>query len=318
MVSELPPEPRTPTTVSICVCTFRRAELLHALLLALSNQKLDGTVTPPEIVVVDNDPEHSALPILTDWSARLPGRLIFLHVPVPNISVARNAAIHAARGDWIALIDDDEEPRPDWLAQLIATQRSSRAEAIFAPVVPRFSPSVPQWLIDGRFFDRPRFASGTAIDERDARTGNVLIAAKQIKALCGPFDPAFGRTGGEDSLLFRQLLAHDCKFVWCDEADVCEEVPLARASAHWLLQRSFRTGQIWLRVELAQKQGSARLLRGAYLGARAVLQLLLATLAAIAFTPLSKIRAFRWLRVAASQCGKLSGLTRHTSIAYGQ
>lgn len=304
-------------SVSICVCTFRRVHLLDVLLRALMLQRLDDTSPLPEIVVVDNDPQHSAKDLLTSWQDRVPGRLVFLHEPTPNISLARNAAIAATRGKWIAFIDDDEEPRSDWLAQLMATQRATDAGAVFAPVVPRYSDAVAPWLIAGGFFDRRRFTTGAPIDEKDARTGNVLISAAALKSLPGPFDPAFGRSGGEDSLLFRALLARGCRFVWCDAADVSEEVPAERANGRWLLQRSFRTGQIWMRVELHNRPGFARWPRGLYLGCRAVLQLFVATCCALVCAPISRIIAFRWLRVAVSQCGKLTGLTAYRSIAYG-
>jgi hypothetical protein len=43
----------------------------------------------------------------------------------------------------------------------------------------------------------------------------------------GPFDPAFGRTGGEDSMLFRRLDESGSRMVWCDDAPALEFVPIA-------------------------------------------------------------------------------------------
>ena len=116
--------------VSVCVCTFRRPELLDGLLSLLAEQRLPAF----EIVVVDNDPAHSALPVLQAWGERLPLR--FVHLPEPNIAKARNLAVAQARGAWLAFIDDDERPGPDWLYLLVQAQAASGADGVMAPVLP--------------------------------------------------------------------------------------------------------------------------------------------------------------------------------------
>ncbi len=214
---------RAPIDISICICTFRRPQLLDLLLQALSEQDRDGLSL--EVVVADNDPAASARPVLADWQARLPLPLRALHVPVPNIAATRNATVHAARGEWVLFIDDDEAPDEGWIRKLAQAQRAFNADAVFAPVLPRYLDGTPAWLRRGGFFDRPRFATGTTITTHDARTGNVLIRRSKMLAVspspeAGPFDIAFGRTGAEDTMLFRDMLAHGAVFVWCDDPDI--------------------------------------------------------------------------------------------------
>ncbi|MES2186495.1 MAG: glycosyltransferase family A protein [Pseudomonadota bacterium] len=299
--------------VSVCICTFRRPRLLDALLQALALE-LAGDPSI-EFVVVDNDPQHSAQATLQAWSARL--RLTALHEPVPNIASARNAVVQGARGEWIAFIDDDESPDPGWLATLRAAQRKYQADAVFAPVLPRYVPGTADWLIRGGFFDRPRFATGTPITTRDARTGNVLLRRADLLAVPGPFDVAFGRTGAEDTVLFRDLLARGARFIWCDEATVQEEVPLARANTGWLLRRSYRLGQTYMLSEICRLRGPARLRRAGFLGVRAVGQCAVAGVLALLQWPFSRIRAMRWLRATVAQLGKMSALAGHRYHEYG-
>ena len=303
--------------ISVCICTFRRPTQLATLLDALGQQSLNDLEAQVELVVVDNDPLHSAQPVLAAWRAPQGFELRYFHVPVPNIAEARNTAIHNASGEWVGMIDDDETPQNDWLVRLIDTQRRFNADAVFGPVVPQYVPATPDWIRAGGYFDRARHATGTAIDERDARTGNVLIRAARLNALPGPFDVAFGRTGGEDSLLFRDLLAKGCSLVWCDEAPVTEEVPLERATAAWLLRRSYRIGQTWIRAELYRLPLGARVARGGWLGTRAVLQLLLSVALALGWALLSRARAFSWVRTAVTQAGKITGMTRFQYQEYG-
>ncbi|KAF1045986.1 glycosyltransferase family 2 protein [Xylophilus sp.] len=305
--------------VSVCICTFRRPALLDALLGVLAAQRQEDAAV--EFVVVDNDPAGSARAVLDAWAQRLPLRRV--HLPRPNIAAARNAAVAAARGMWIAFIDDDEQPDPGWLAALRRCQQVHAADAVFGPVVPRHVPGTPAWLVRGGFFDRPRHPTGTPIGTGEARTGNVLLRRADLQSVAaaagreGPFDEAFGRTGAEDTVLFHALHARGARFVWCDEASVQEEVPAARANVGWLLRRSYRLGQTYVLSELVRRRGAARLARGAWLAMRALAQAGVALLLAIAWLPLSRIRAMRWLRALAAQAGKLSALSGHRYHEYG-
>lgn len=301
-------------SVSVCICTFRRPALLGVLLAELERQI--GADAGVEVVVADNDPAHSAREVLAGWAQRLPLRSV--HVPVPNIAAARNAVVGAARAPWLAFIDDDESPDPGWLDKLRRAQRDFDADVVFAPVLPRYVEGTADWLRLGGYFDRPRFATGTRIGTRDARTGNVLLRADKVKALgATPFDVAFGRTGAEDTVLFREMLARGAVFVWCDEATVQEEVPLARANTGWLLRRSYRLGQTYVVSEIFQLRGAAWLRRAGVLGLRAALQLLVAAGLALVLWPFSRIRSFRWVRTSAAQLGKLSALAGHRYHEYG-
>jgi succinoglycan biosynthesis protein ExoM len=291
--------------------------MLLDLLHAIGRQKLCDPQTKVEIVVVDNDQAHSALAVLNAWRGPPGFTLVFLHEPEPNISVARNAAIHRASGDWIVFVDDDETPETDWLLRLLETQRHFQADAVFGPVVPRYGEHTPKWVLDGAYFDRRRFETGTRIDEADARTGNVLIKADWLRSLQGPFDKSFGHTGGEDSLLFRDLLARGCRFVWCDEAIVSEEVPLDRANVRWLLRRSFRVGQTWIRAELYRLTPGTKIRRGVVLSLRASVQLVAGLALALVWMPVSPTKSFRWIRISAMQAGKITGMSHFQYREYG-
>jgi len=296
--------------VSVCLCTFRRPAMLDSLLSLLAAQALP----PREIVVVDNDPAHSARAVLQAWAARLPLR--FVHLPEPNIAKARNQAVAMAQGEWIALIDDDECPGPDWLAQLVATQTTSQADGVMAPVVATYTSATPDWMREAGLFERRRFVTGTRVFTEDSRTGNVLMRASMVRSLAGPFDPAFGQSGGEDTLFFALLHRAGFVFVWCDEAVVTEEVPAERSSKAWVLRRAYRGAQTYVRVELYPLSGLQRTGRAVALASRAVVQLGVAGLLALAFSPVSRTKAFRWLRVACAQWGKLAALMGARYLEY--
>lgn len=106
-------------TVSVIIPTFRRPGQLVRCLHALALQ----TVPPTEVLVAtraDDGPTRRALAL-----ARSAGRVAVTVVEVgrANASVARNRCLERARGDVIAMLDDDTVPRPGWLAALVARFR---------------------------------------------------------------------------------------------------------------------------------------------------------------------------------------------------
>lgn len=295
---------------------------MRRLLQAILDQVMTDMVI--EVVVIDNDVNQSAKKVLLEMEAKFGSRLKFLNLANPNISLARNAAIATAAYSWLVMIDDDEVPVQDWLQRLVGIQKAVNADVVFAPVLPEYSESTPAWIRQGAYFDRRRLPTGTKIDHRDARSGNVLIRRSMLDAITsaqkggvGPFDPAFGTTGGEDTMLFRRLDSMGAAMVWCDEALAYEFIPHERATAKWLLQRSFRTGQLFVRTELAMLSGLSKGSTALILIVRAVVQFLLALLFVLLLLPLNSLRSFTWLRITVSQLGKLSYFWGKSSQAYG-
>lgn len=260
---------------SILVCTYRRPAMLMVLLDSLARQ--EGAIAP-SVFVIDNDPAQSARSAVLARQGEFPWPLVYLHEPEQNISLARNRGLDYATGDFIAFIDDDEVAEPKWLHSLIVTATREHAQLVFGPVLPVYPAGMPQWLIDGKFYERPRHATGAAVPLFEARTGNVLIDRAVLGQSELRFDPALGLSGGEDYVFFRTLFARGSEAVWCDEALVQEEVPLNRATAPWLIRRSFRVGSV--EATLGRREGvlaSARIAgKVAYLFARSVPALLLA------------------------------------------
>jgi cellulose synthase/poly-beta-1,6-N-acetylglucosamine synthase-like glycosyltransferase len=212
---------------------------LHRLLRSL--RQLDPATPPHEIIVVDNDVGQTAEPTVRRAQGEgLPLR--YCVEPVRGIARARNRSLELATGDFVAFIDDDEEADPHWLARLWGEVLRHDDDGGVGPVVPKFNAHTPRWLIEGRFFERPRLPTGTILAAWQARTGNALIRRKPLLALPGPFDERFDLTGGEDTDLFRRLIEGGCRFIAVDQAVVYEHVPAGRTTLRWLLQRRFLVG----------------------------------------------------------------------------
>jgi succinoglycan biosynthesis protein ExoM len=290
---------------SICIATCRRPDRLAALLEDLTLQ----TVTPREVVIVDNDASGSAHAVVEARQATgAPFSIVYAIEPRKNIAHARNKTIELARGDWVAFLDDDERAPADWLARLSDAATRFDASGVLGPVVPRLPPNAPGWIRRGHFYDWPRTHTGTQVAPNRLRFGNVLLRTELLRSGAPPFDPEYGLTGGEDGDLLARLAQQGARIVWCDEAQVREPIEPARLNLRWLLRRSLRGGQDFARHTLAGRYGPVDALRRAAFIARAVAQLGLAAAFALICLPLGRHYAAHWLTRASANFGKLSVL----------
>lgn len=228
--------------ICVCVCTYKRPHFLKRLLEGLQSQETGGHFTF-SIVVTDNDAHRSAESVVQEFCATSHIHARYCVEPQQNIALARNRAVMHAAGDFLAFIDDDEEPARDWLLQHFKAMAAYPADGVLGPVVPRFLSPPPEWVLRGRFFERPSYPTGTQLRWKQTRSGNVLLRKDVFAKRDNSFREEFGR-GGEDSDFFRRMIAQGMKFVWCAEAPVYETVPPERCSHTYLLKRALLRGRI--------------------------------------------------------------------------
>src|SRR5512139_278065 len=103
--------------ISVCVCTYRRNELLQRLLRSLALQRTGG-LFGYSVVVVDNDAGGHARETVARIEAEQLLDITYSIEPERTIPAARNHALRLARGNYIGIIDDDEFPPPHWLLRM--------------------------------------------------------------------------------------------------------------------------------------------------------------------------------------------------------
>lgn len=291
------------TAVSLCIATYQRADRLTALLADLTRQHR----LPDEVVIVDNDAAGSARAVVERCIAGgAPFPIRYDVQPVKNISLTRNKTVSLASGSWVAFIDDDERAPAAWLGQLIAAAERFAADGVLGPVDPIVPADAPRWIRRGRFYEFPRMPTGTVIPPNRLRFGNVLLRGSWLRETAGPFDPAYGLTGGEDGDLLSRLAQRGARLVWCDEALVHEPVEERRLTLHWLLRRALSGGQDFARHSLSGRYGVMS--RAARIGffSRALAQAAAAAVLAAISLPAGRHHAAHWLTKVAANVGKLS------------
>ena len=162
--------------------------------------------------------------------------------PERNIALAHNTAFSHATGTFIAVIDDDEFPAPNWLLNLFRTCEAHQVAGVLGPVKPHFELEPPQWLIKGGFYQRPTHPTGFLMPWLECRTGNVLLRRDILDSSEPPFRREFG-SGGSDQDFFRRMIERGHRFIWCDEAVVFEVVPPSRWSRGFMIHRALLRGR---------------------------------------------------------------------------
>jgi glycosyltransferase involved in cell wall biosynthesis len=261
-VNEPPVEPAAPCHVTVCICTYRRPAELAELLRGLAGQRFSAGPRPLlSVVVTDNEGNARVEALCKAFHADLVSELLYRYEPRRGISHARNTCLEQVppQCDFVALIDDDEIPAPEWLDELLLAQRQSGADAVIGPVTPVFDPGTPAWIRASGLFDKPRQQESLANLQRDpvAATCNALLSAAMLRESQLRFSPHLALSGGEDALFFRQLRAAGYRLVWASAARVYEPTPAHKANLGYVLREEFRRGNARIYVDaLAGKRAT--------------------------------------------------------------
>ena len=226
--------------IVICIPTCRRPNMLEGCLSAIAALRY-----PPDaetrILVVDNGDDGAGREVVDKLAPSYPVELRWLEEPRRGICMARNRALEGALeqgADYIAFLDDDEEPHAQWLEALWLARVRYGAAIVTGPVIPvNVGDPVPPVPVSGgkrKTGESPRFVS----------CNNVLFDARLVTDQNLRFDPFFNFIGGEDFDFFERARAgeRDSTAVWCAEAIVFERTPAERRTVRYLLFRHYTGG----------------------------------------------------------------------------
>lgn len=212
--------------LSVVIPTFARPQQLQRCLSALAIQ----TYTEPwEVVVVDDgsqepvtlpaslQPKQPFKPSDCSGYASIPIRLIRQDNNGP--AVARNHGVACARGELIAFTDDDCQPCPSWLDELVKASRRYPGSMIGGTTLNALPEdicaSASQLIVDmvyKHFNSDPQNAYFLA-------SNNMLCSKQNFQAL-GGFDPRFRKAGAEDRDFCDRWRQADLRLIWQQSARI--------------------------------------------------------------------------------------------------
>jgi|HubBroStandDraft_5_1064220.scaffolds.fasta_scaffold39602_2 glycosyltransferase involved in cell wall biosynthesis len=236
--------------VILCVPTFRRPDGLRKLLTHVACLNYGGEF---EVIVVDNDADaQEGTAVVSEMRQTFRFPLSCVVEPRRGHTYAYNRAFAlacraASSSDYVAVLDDDEYPDPNWLREMIEAALRYGVDIVGGPVSPVFD-QPDHWLAKSGLFAPVRFATGRVPMIYGA--GNMLIRRTVLEQyLDEPFLNDFAFTGGSDFDFFWRCRIDGRSFAWADTAEVFETTPPARTTVGYLLCRKFRNGTEATRLE---------------------------------------------------------------------
>jgi glycosyltransferase involved in cell wall biosynthesis len=133
-------------SVSVLICTYNRAALLEETLAALAAAKAPDDCAL-DIVIVDNNSSDATPDVVREASRRGPWPVTYVIESSQGKGFALNRGLSHARGDIVALTDDDVLPAEDWLVRIVERFREHDVVFVFGKVLPRWEILPPPELL---------------------------------------------------------------------------------------------------------------------------------------------------------------------------
>lgn len=169
-------------TISVVIPTFNRRESLERALTSVFNQ----SVHPHEIIIVDDASTDETATYLQAIDASPVPIKVLSHTENGGVSAARNTGIAAAKGDWIALLDSDDE----WVPNKLENQLN------YLTTYPHYAwvQSQEKWIRNGAHFNQKKVfqkKAGWFFEDclhRCLVSPSSVIFKKTLFDQYGPFD----------------------------------------------------------------------------------------------------------------------------------
>ncbi len=185
---------RPSVEVSVLIVAYRSRETLGRCLETLALQ----TVRPRQVFVLENGSpadERIERSMLPDWVTFVESEKNL------GFAAGNNRLARAATSEWLALLNPDAFPRPDWLQQLLAAAQRHPEISIFGST--QYAADRPGWL-DG--VGDVYHATGLAYRAGYMRPVGLLPEEGEVFAACGAATfirrSVFAALGGFDEALF--------------------------------------------------------------------------------------------------------------------
>ncbi len=248
-----PSDAVTQASISVVICAYTMARL--PLLLRAIDSASAQSRPPTEIVVVaDHNDELAA-----EVQRRRPAVVVVPNGGIRGLSGARNAGVDAARGEFIAFLDDDAEADSRWLEHLDACFADPAVFVAGGTVLPSWAtrraawfPEEFDWVIGCSYrgqLDPRHLRQGTPCVPVRNVIGASMLFRREVFEQVGGFRTDLGRVGevpvgGEETELCIRVGATfgSASVVLAQHAIVHHHVPDGRLSWDYFRRRCYAEG----------------------------------------------------------------------------
>lgn len=182
-------------TASVVVPCWNSAPWLDAALDSVL-AAADSLAPRKTEVICSDDGSSDETPAILAARAAADPRIHVISLPHRGVSAARNAALSAARGEYVFFLDPDDVVAPDWISAGVAAMEESRADWCVSPFRVRDGDSAPfsvhKLKGDYRFDSNDAIISGYVSrlvgysfdDLRRWFAGEELFAPRELGSVC--------------------------------------------------------------------------------------------------------------------------------------
>lgn len=232
--------------ISVLICTRNRSASLQTTLESLlcpSNLQTEEW----ELLIVDNFSTDDTPKVCQEFARSFPTHVRLLVEEKVGKSHAMNTAIAAARGDLLALIDDDVDSAPDYITAIRNVFSTHRTDGAQGRIVLDLEGGRPEWMndfLDGIMSSRD-FGDEVFEWKDNLSTCNMVVKAEVFQRV-GGFSPELGpgATGFmDDSEFSLRMRGAGFRSIYAPQIFVRHRFSRQRLNKSVLLNNCFRKGR---------------------------------------------------------------------------
>lgn len=235
--------------ISIVISSYNRPDKLQKALQGIENQQ---SVQPDdfEVLIVDNNSTDDSEAVALSFDSEM--NLRFVIEEKPGLGHVRNTGFLLARGEYIAYLDDDAIPAPNWISGILKIIAIQSPDCICGPIHPYYDSEKPAWFLD-KYEIRAKGEKQRWLVPGEECSGSNMTWKREVLEKLGGVDVSMGMkgeyiVGGEDSDLFRRywLNAGTAHFkgevVYSPDLKVMHWTPPYKMQVNYILKRNYAAG----------------------------------------------------------------------------
>ena len=231
--------------VTIAIPTCNRGEILQQVCEALLHQSV--STEKFSLLIIDNNSTDDTQERMIKMAKQFPH--FSYHIEKKKgLSHARNAAWQHCETPWIAYLDDDAKPSPNYVEALLRAISHDGCEVIAGRVIPwRLSP-LPSWFRDEYESYSPLADTEGYLNSQDFAIGGNMALKCEAISLAGGFDPRFGVGGtvipyGEETALQIEIRKHGGRIRYAADMEVAHLAKASRYTVKALIKVAYLSGK---------------------------------------------------------------------------
>jgi glycosyltransferase involved in cell wall biosynthesis len=245
---------------SIVTCFHNSSPRLDCYFAAL--QRLDLSDQRTEFVFVDNASTDDTLTLLHQHASALTAPVLIATEPRPGLMFARRKAIPLTHGEFVLFLDDDNEPAPDYVAQLHRLiDAFPRAAFYCGNSLPPQDYGFSTDMVNGAAvvairseYGEREFDLRRAHDPYGPWGAGLCCRRDAVAAACDAWEHSaqklVGRTGtklsgGEDHWIIHYVCRSNPRIVFSDKLVLTHRVDPRRLKRRYLLRANYQLGRDW-------------------------------------------------------------------------